>query len=233
MTENDSRTTKVKRKRARTRSQKKSNGIETFHDAFVHELSDMQNAEKQLVKALPKMAKAAFNPELTKAFETHLKETEQQVQLIDKAAKSCGMKLKNEKCDAMEGLINEGKEIIKDVKEGAVRDSMLIAAAQKVEHYEIAGYGCLVAAATQLGFSEAVKFLDQILDQEKRTDEKLNQLAEQGINQDASQQNYNSQKGKETMASRNGKGDQYHDCLALLLIWRDFMKYSYSLFRFK
>ncbi|MCE7887913.1 MAG: DUF892 family protein [Alphaproteobacteria bacterium PRO2] len=170
----------------------------------------MLNAEKQLTKALPKMAKAAQNPELAKAFETHKKETENQIQLIEKAVKSAQIKLKREKCDAMEGLITEGKEIIKDVKEGPVRDAMLIAAAQKVEHYEIASYGCLVAAATQLGFSEAAELLEQILDQEKQTDQKLNQIAEQSVNQEASQQDSN-QKGTTMNRYRNGSQNRERD----------------------
>lgn len=205
MTTNNHAKTKAKR------AKKKDNSIETMEDAFVHELSDMLNAEKQLTKALPKMAKAAQNPELAKAFETHKKETEQQIQLIEKAVKSAQIKLKREKCDAMEGLITEGKEIIKDVKEGPVRDAMLIAAGQKVEHYEIASYGCLVAAATQLGFSEAAELLEQILDQEKQTDQKLNQIAEQSVNQDASQQDTTNQKGTTMNRNRNGSQNRERD----------------------
>jgi ferritin-like metal-binding protein YciE len=208
VTTNNSQTGKTKRTRAKTK--KKDGTIETMEDAFIHELSDMLNAEKQLTKALPKMAMAASNPELAKAFETHKKETEQQIQLIEKAVKSAGVKLKREKCDAMEGLITEGKEIIKEVKEGPVRDAMLIAAAQKVEHYEIASYGCLVAAATQLGFSEAAEILEQILDQEKQTDLKLNQIAEQGVNQDASRQDSN-QKGTTMNRNRNGGQNRERD----------------------
>lgn len=171
--------------------------IETMHDAFVHELSDMNNAEKQLTKALPKMAKAASNEKLSQAFETHLKETEGQIKLIEKVVKLCKIKLNREKCDAMEGLIKEGSQVIKEVDEGPVRDAMLIAAAQKVEHYEIASYGCLVAAAEQLGFPEAAELLEQILDQEKQTDQKLNQLAMNEINDDAQeQQDSTLQKGK-------------------------------------
>lgn len=161
------------------------NSIETLHDAFIHELSDMQDAEKQLTKALPKMAKAASNPQLEKAFERHFKETEQQLKLVGEAARAAGVKLKREQCDAMSGLIEEGKEIIKNVKSGPVRDCLLIAAAQKVEHYEIAGYGTLVAVADQLGFTEAADILEQILFQEKNTDRKLNQLAEQQVNEEA------------------------------------------------
>lgn len=162
--------------------------IETLQDAFVHELSDMYNAEKQLTKALPKMAKAASNPKLAKAFENHLKETEGQIERIDAVVEICGIKLKREKCDAMEGLVAEGDQVIQEVEEGPVRDAMLVAAAQKVEHYEIASYGTLVALAEKLGFPKAVKHLERILAEEKATDEKLNMLAEQGINDDAMMQ---------------------------------------------
>jgi ferritin-like metal-binding protein YciE len=162
--------------------------IETMQDAFIHELSDMRNGELQLTKALPRMAKAATDPQLANAFETHLEETMHQIELIDQAVKISKIKLKRKKCDAMEGLIAEGQEIIKSVKAGPVRDAMLIAAGQKVEHYEIASYGSMVAAARRLGMVQAAELLDEILDQEKQTDRKLNQLAEQGINQDASMQ---------------------------------------------
>lgn len=162
--------------------------IETLQDAFVHELSDMYNAEKQLTQALPKMAKAANNSALSDAFETHLGETEEQIEKLDEVLKVCAIKLKKEKCDAMEGLIKEGDQIIKEVDKGPVRDAMLIAAAQKVEHYEIATYGTLIALAEKLDFSEAVDLLGQILDQEKATDEKLTDIAERNINDEAMKQ---------------------------------------------
>ncbi len=188
---------KPQKKTGRPKQPKKeaSGSIVTLEDAFIHELSDMDNAEKQLIKALPKMAKAASSQQLSHVFESHLKETEQQVELIRKAVTSAKIKLKQEKCDAMEGLIKEGDEVIKEVKAGPVRDVLLIAAAQKVEHYEIASYGCLVAAAKQLGFTEAAEYLDQILDQEKQADRKLNQLAEGGLNEDASTQDTTQKKG--------------------------------------
>src|SRR3982751_391227 len=109
--------------------------IETLEDAFVHELSDMYNAEKQLTKALPKMAKAASSAQLIQAFKTHLHETEQQIENLDRAVSLCGVKLKRVKCEAMAGLIEEGSQVIREVEEGPVCDAMLIAAAQKVEHY--------------------------------------------------------------------------------------------------
>lgn len=159
--------------------------IKTLHDAFVHELSDMYNAEKQLTKALPKMAKSANDAELADAFRAHLTETEGQIEILDRLVDICGIELKDEKCDAMEGLVKEGDEIMKEVNKGPVRDAMLIAAAQKVEHYEIATYGTLMALAQKLSLSDAVGLLEQILDQEKATDEKLTDIAERNINDEA------------------------------------------------
>lgn len=159
--------------------------IKTLHDAFAYELSDMYNAEKQLTEALPKLAKAASDPNLVEAFEMHLVETQEQIQLIEKVAKMCELELAQETCEAMEGLIKEGHEVIDNVEEGPVKDCMLIAAAQKVEHYEIASYGTLIAMAEKLDFTEALDFLRQILDQEKYADQKLNRLAEQDINDKA------------------------------------------------
>lgn len=162
--------------------------IETLYDAYVHELSDMYSAEKQLTKALPKMAKASTDPKLAKAFETHLRETETQVERLERVAEVCGLKLRRMKCDAMEGLVEEGKKIIAEVEGGPVRDAMLIAAAQKVEHYEIAGYGCLVALAHKLDMPDAAKILDKTLSEEKAMDEKLSILAENSINDQALQE---------------------------------------------
>jgi ferritin-like metal-binding protein YciE len=192
------------RKRVKSAS-KKSRSIETLHDAFIYELSDMRNAEQQLTKALPKMAKAASNQQLAEAFETHLEETEHQIELIDRAVESADIKLKREKCEAMEGLVKEGGEVIEEVESGPVRDALLIAAAQKVEHYEIASYGSLVAIARELGLSEAADYLEQILDQEKQTDEILNQLAEQGINEEAAMQD------EENVSQRYKQNGRGHD----------------------
>jgi ferritin-like metal-binding protein YciE len=163
--------------------------IETLQDAFVMELSDMYNAEKQLTKALPKLAKAASDEKLSQGFETHLKETEGQVERIEKLIELCDIKLKREKCDAMEGLISEGDEVVEMTEEGPVRDAMLITAAQKVEHYEMAGYGSLVELAKKLDLpSEAVQLLQDTLEEEKATDAKLNKLALQSINDQALRQ---------------------------------------------
>jgi len=159
--------------------------IKTPSQLFINELSDTYNAEKQLVKALPKMAKAASDPALKRGFESHLEETKEHVARIERVFELCDEKDQKEKCDAMEGLVKEGEEAIKHVEEGPVRDVALIAAAQKVEHYEIASYGCLCAMAKGLGLTEAATILAQTLEEEKATDQKLTQLAEQTVNQRA------------------------------------------------
>lgn len=149
----------------------------TIQDLFLHELSDIYSAEKQLTKALPKMARAATNPDLKAAFESHLQETQGQIERIDQVVETCQLKLKRVKCMAMEGLVEEGKEIIEEIEKGPVLDAALIGAAQKVEHYEIASYGTLAAFAKQLGQQEALKLLLETLQEEKATDEKLTALA--------------------------------------------------------
>ena len=125
--------------------------VKTIEDLFIHELSDIYSAEKQLTKALPRLAKAADAPELKTAFETHLEETQGQIERIDQVVEVLGIRLKRIKCAAMEGLVEEGKEVIDSVEEGPLRDAALIGGAQKVEHYEIAAYGTLCALAKQLG----------------------------------------------------------------------------------
>jgi ferritin-like metal-binding protein YciE len=156
----------------------------TIQDLFLHELSDIYSAEKQLTKALPKMARAATNPDLKAAFESHLQETQGQIERIDQVVETCQLKLKRVKCMAMEGLVEEGKEIIEEIEKGPVLDAALIGAAQKVEHYEIASYGTLAAFAKQLGQQEALKLLLETLQEEKATDEKLTALASK-VNQTA------------------------------------------------
>lgn len=158
--------------------------VESFEDLFRHELSDLYNAEKQLTKALPKMAKAATDPALKKGFETHLKETEGQIEILDRVFEACDMKPERITCEAMKGLIEEGKEAIDEIEEGPLLDCALIVAAQKVEHYEIAGYGSMCQLAENMGWMEAKKLLGQILAQEKATDEKLTKAA-QTINMQA------------------------------------------------
>ncbi len=154
--------------------------IKSMEDLFIHELSDIYSAEKQLSKALPKMARACENPKLTEAFELHLEETMGQIERIDQMVEKLGVRLKRVKCAAMEGLVEEGKEIMDSVEKGPLRDAALIGGAQKVEHYEIASYGTLSALAKQLGYKDAIPLLQATLKEEKATDEKLTMLAEQG-----------------------------------------------------
>ncbi|AET94882.1 MULTISPECIES: ferritin-like domain-containing protein [Caballeronia] len=149
----------------------------TLQDLFIHSLSDVYSAEKQLTKALPKLARASSHSELKQAFQTHLEETNGQIERIDQVVELCGIKLKRIKCVAMEGLVEEGQEQIEDFEEGPIRDAALIGAAQKVEHYEIATYGTLATVAKQLGYTDAMKLLLETLEEEKSTDEKLTQLA--------------------------------------------------------
>ncbi len=151
--------------------------LKTLHDLFIHELSDIYSAEKQLTRALPKMARASSDPQLAEAFRSHLEETQGQVERIDRIVEASDFKLKRVKCLAMEGLVEEGKEVIEEVEEGPVRDAALIAAAQKVEHYEIAGYGTLCTYAKLPGLNDAVKLLKETLAEEKGADDKLGGLA--------------------------------------------------------
>jgi len=158
----------------------------TLRDLFVEQLRDVYHAEGQLVKALPKMAKNASNPDLTAAFTEHLEETKGQVERLERVFEAIGEKAKGKKCQAMEGLVEEGKEVMEEDAEPDVLDAGLIAAAQKVEHYEIASYGCLRTWAEQLGLGRNVaRLLDQTLDEEKAADEKLTGLAENHINAQA------------------------------------------------
>ncbi|HJZ89887.1 MAG TPA: ferritin-like domain-containing protein [Gemmataceae bacterium] len=153
-----------------------------LRDLLAIELQDAYSAETQLVKALPKMAKAATNPELRAGFEHHLSETRNHVGRLEQVAQEMDISLKGNKCEAMEGLVEEAKEVIDMNAEDEVRDAGLIAAAQKAEHYEIATYGTLCAWAKQLGLGSVATLLHQTLDEEKRTDEKLTRLAKQVVN---------------------------------------------------
>lgn len=156
--------------------------VKTLEDLFIHELSDMYSAEKQMTKALPRLARAAENPDLEAAFTAHLEETQGQVERIDQVVELLDIKLKRMKCAAMEGLVEESKEVIEEIEKGPVRDAALIGGAQKAEHYEIASYGTLCELAKQLGYKDAVKLLQASLAEEKATDEKLTLLAESGAN---------------------------------------------------
>jgi ferritin-like metal-binding protein YciE len=159
--------------------------MKTLEDLLAHELKDLYSAEKQLTKALPKMAKAASSEDLQKAFHTHLDETERHITRLEDVLEKLQIPLRAHKCKAMEGLIEEGKEILEEEMDEQVRDAALIAAAQRVEHYEIAGYGCARTFAQQLGHDEVAAALQTTLDEEKATDEKLTELAMQHINEEA------------------------------------------------
>lgn len=162
--------------------------LNSLDDLLLHELKDLHSAEKQLTKALPKMAKAASSPKLRQAFERHLGETEQQLERLERIFERLEAKPGRHKCKAMEGLIEEGSELIKEDGEPAVKDAALIAAAQRVEHYEIAGYGAARTYAEMLGHSEAARLLQTTLDEEKATDAKLNDLALSEINVNAEEE---------------------------------------------
>jgi ferritin-like metal-binding protein YciE len=157
----------------------------TLHDAFLDELRDAYDAEKQLTKALPKMAKAASSPQLRKAFETHLKETQGQIGRLEKAFASLDEKVRGKHCDGIEGIIEEGQSVMEEDFDETTMDACLIAAGQRAEHYEMAAYGTLVAWAKAMGHSEAASLLQQNLDEEKAADAKLSALAEGGINEEA------------------------------------------------
>lgn len=159
--------------------------LETLKDLYIEELKDLYSAEKQLTKALPKMAKAATHPELQQAFRTHLKETAQHIERLERICADLGVSPRGKKCVGMEGLIEEGNELIKDKPDEDVLDAGLINKAQHVEHYEIAGYGTVRTYARQLGFDEQADLLQQTLDEEGKTDHLLTQLAESGINVEA------------------------------------------------
>jgi ferritin-like metal-binding protein YciE len=156
-----------------------------LNELLVEEMRDIYNAEQQLLKALPKMAKAAQSERVKEAFERHLEETEQQVERLEQAFEHLGEPAKGKKCQAMEGLIEEAKEIIDEHKESAMLDAALICAAQKVEHYEIATYGTLCTWADLLGLNEVSDLLKETLDEEKTTDETLTEIAESEINVEA------------------------------------------------
>ena len=155
--------------------------LESLNDLFIEQLRDLYDAENQLIKALPKMAEGANSDELRQGFEEHLEQTKGHAQRIEQILEQLGEKAKGKKCKAMEGLIKEGSETLAEDMNEDVKDAAIIAAAQRVEHYEIAGYGTARTFANLLGEQEAVSLLEQTLEEEKETDAKLTQLAE-GIN---------------------------------------------------
>jgi ferritin-like metal-binding protein YciE len=161
--------------------------IENLNDLFLHTLQDIYFAEKQIVKALPKMMKKTDSPELGKAFESHLAETEEQVTRLEQVFEMLGEKPKATKCPAIEGIIEEANELIADIQDSDTRDAGMIAAAQAVEHYEITRYGTLVSWAELLGMKDAAKVLGQTLKEEYGADQKLTKLAESRLNKEAAE----------------------------------------------
>ena len=157
----------------------------TLHDAFIDELRDAYDAEKQLLKALPKLAKAASSPNLRQAFLTHRDETQGQISKLEEVFASLDEKVRGKHCDGIAGIIEEGKAVMEEDFDEAAMDACLIASGQRAEHYEMAAYGTLVAWAKAMGHDDAADLLQQILDQEEAADEKLSALAEEGINQEA------------------------------------------------
>lgn len=165
-------------------SKSQKSGKESLKKIFEELLQDTYSAEQQLVKALPELAKAAHNEELQEAFENHLKQTQKQAERLEKIFSRLGIDKGNEKCEAMEGLIKEGQQIIKEHKDSVTRDAALIVAAQKVEHYEIAAYGSLMELADVLGLDNIADVLERTLNEEKETDELLSGIA-QDVNDEA------------------------------------------------
>jgi ferritin-like metal-binding protein YciE len=154
----------------------------SLDDAFIDELRDAYDAEKQLTKALPKLAKAATSPELRQAFEDHLEETRGHVDRLEQVFASLDEKVRGKHCDGIAGIIDEGKSVMEEAFDEQVMDACLIASGQRAEHYEMAAYGTLVAWATAMGHTESARLLQETLDEEKAADEKLTSLAEGGIN---------------------------------------------------
>jgi ferritin-like metal-binding protein YciE len=159
----------------------------TLHEVFLDELQDIYDAENQLTKALPKLAKAAKSQELRQAFEHHLEETEQQIQRLEQVFESLDEKAKGKRCKGIAGIIEEGEKVMKEDFDGSTKDAALIAGGQRAEHYEIAAYGTLVAWAREMGHTQAADLLEQTLEEEKAADEKLNEIAMSGINEEAAE----------------------------------------------
>jgi ferritin-like metal-binding protein YciE len=177
--------------------------VSTLHDAFIDELRDTYDAEKQLTKALPKLARASSNPKLREAFEEHLEETRVQIERLEQVFESLNEKVRGKHCDGIAGIIEEGKSIMEEDFDETTMDACLIAAGQRAEHYEMAAYGTLVAWARTMGHADAAKLLQQTLDEEKAADTKLSGLAEGGINQGAADAAH-ADEDKEPVAAGSG-----------------------------
>lgn len=159
--------------------------LESLQELYLEQLKDLHSAEEQIIEALPKMAEKASNAELRQAFELHLRQTKEQLRRLDQIGQRAGQKLTGHKCKGMEGLLEEGEELMKERADSDVLDAAMIAAAQRVEHYEIAGYGCARTYARLLGLEDDARILQQTLDEEGETDKLLTNLAERVINVEA------------------------------------------------
>ena len=162
-----------------------STEFNSFKDLFVEQIKDLYDAENRLTEALPKMADAATSSQLKQAFQNHLRETQGHVTRLDQVFRQINVEPKRETCEAMKGLIAEGETMIKAKGDPDIKDAALIAAAQRVEHYEISGYGTARSFALRLGLNQAASLLQQTLQEEKAADEKLNQIAEGSVNRQA------------------------------------------------
>ena len=172
----------------------------TLHDAFLDELRDLYDAEKQLTKALPKLAKTATSPKLRDAFESHLEETRGHVERLEQVFEALDEKARGKHCEGIAGIIEEGKAIIEEDFDDLTMDACLIAAGQRAEHYEIVAYGTIIAWAEAMGHEDAVTLLQQNLDEEKAADKKLSALAEGGINQQAAKAAHPAEERETAMA---------------------------------
>jgi ferritin-like metal-binding protein YciE len=173
------------------------NEMKSLDELFVETLRDIYYVEKQLTKALPKMAKKATSESLAQAFTDHLEETEGQIERLDKVFELVGKPARGKKCAAIEGLLEEATEIMSEAESDVVRDAGMLAAAQAVEHYEISRYGTLKAWAEKLQLEDAVELLDETLQEEKATDQKLSELAESEINVEAEEADEDAEEEKE------------------------------------
>ncbi|MGE5444198.1 MAG: ferritin-like domain-containing protein [Ignavibacteriales bacterium] len=174
--------------------------LESLHDLYIKELRDLYDAEKQIIKALPKMIKAATSSELQSALQSHLEQTRGHAERLEQVFEKLGSRARATKCKGIEGIINEGKEMTEEDGDSAVLDAAIISAAQRVEHYEMAGYGCVRTYAQTLGYEDQARLLEQTLEEEKEADEKLTQIAEGIVNpaamQSRSDEEYEEEEGR-------------------------------------
>jgi ferritin-like metal-binding protein YciE len=175
--------------------------LDSLHALLEEELKDIYDAEKQLTKALPKLAKKASSPDLKAGFEAHLRQTEEQIDRLEQVFEYLEMPAKGKPCKGMKNLIAEGQEMMADAEDDATRDALMIAAAQKVEHYEIASYGTVRTWAQLLGKDEVASLLEESLEEEKETDQKLTSIAEGYVNQEAA----NDKGARRASTARNGR----------------------------